>query len=122
MVSPEWGNLRRPAAKAERPLFSNEATFAGASSSDADAPIPAVRAATIEQLGSTLMSRSRPHQRVSDSGRSHGTSATVTADSRQFVEERLRLFQIGGVEPLGEPAIDRRQQLARLRPPPLLPP
>src|SRR5215471_18458441 len=29
---------------------------------------------------------------------------------RQLVEERLRLFQIGGIEALGEPAVDRRQQ------------
>ena len=27
-------------------------------------------------------------------------------------EQRLRLFQIGGIEPLGEPAIDRREKIA----------
>jgi hypothetical protein len=32
------GMKGRPAAKAERPLFLGEATFAGASSSDADGP------------------------------------------------------------------------------------
>jgi hypothetical protein len=30
-----------------------------------------------------------------------------TADSRQLVEQPLRLFQIGGVEALCEPAVDR---------------
>jgi hypothetical protein len=29
----------------------------------------------------------------------------------QFVEQRLCLFQIGGVEALGEPDVDRRQQI-----------
>jgi hypothetical protein len=36
----------------------------------------------------------------------------ISADSRQFVEQRLRLFQIGGVEPLGEPAVNRREEIA----------
>jgi hypothetical protein len=31
--------------------------------------------------------------------------------SCQFVEKRLCFFQIGGVEALGEPAVDRRQQI-----------
>ena len=30
-----------------------------------------------------------------------------SSDSRQLIEQGLRLFQIGGVEPLGEPAVDR---------------
>src|SRR6266446_6115887 len=32
----------------------------------------------------------------------------------QFVQQRGRLLKIDGVEALGEPAVDRRQQLARL--------
>ena len=36
----------------------------------------------------------------------------LITSSRQFFEQRLRLFQIGGVDPLGEPAVDRREQLA----------
>ena len=36
----------------------------------------------------------------------------ISADSRQFVEQRLRLFQIGGIEPLGEPAVNRREEIA----------
>src|SRR6516165_9163115 len=42
--------------------------------------------------------------------------------SRQLVEQPLRFFQVGGVEALGEPAVDGRQQLARLALPALLPP
>ena len=34
---------------------------------------------------------------------------------RQFVEQRLCLFQISRVEPLGEPAIDRGEQIAGFR-------
>src|SRR5258707_12286938 len=30
---------------------------------------------------------------------------------RQFVEQRLGLFQVGCVEAFGEPAVDRRQQI-----------
>src|SRR5215472_12579981 len=32
---------------------------------------------------------------------------------REFVEQRLRVFQISGIEALGEPAVDRRQHRAR---------
>ena len=39
---------------------------------------------------------------------------TLTTSSSQLVEQRLGILQIGGVEALGEPAVDRRQQLARL--------
>src|SRR5262245_6554807 len=45
-----------------------------------------------------------------------------SACSRQLIEQRLRLLQIGGVETLGEQAIDRRQQGTRLGPPALLAP
>jgi hypothetical protein len=34
------------------------------------------------------------------------------AGSRQFVQECLCLFQIGGVEAFGEPAVDRREEVA----------
>jgi len=33
---------------------------------------------------------------------------------RQFGEERFRVLQIGGVEPLSEPAVNRRQQFKGL--------
>jgi hypothetical protein len=32
--------------------------------------------------------------------------------SRQLVEQRLRLFQVGCVEAFGEPAVDRREKIA----------
>jgi len=35
-----------------------------------------------------------------------------TARSLQIVEQRLCLFEIGGGEALGEPAVDRREQVA----------
>jgi hypothetical protein len=34
------------------------------------------------------------------------------ADSRKVVEQRLRLFQIGRVEPLGEPPVNRREKVS----------
>ena len=45
-----------------------------------------------------------------------------TARSRQLIEQPLRFFQIGGVEALGEPAVNRREQVAGLGPPPLFTP
>ena len=42
--------------------------------------------------------------------------------SRQLVEQRLCLFQIGGVEALGEPAVDRSEQIARFGSPALFAP
>src|SRR5215831_14410227 len=45
-----------------------------------------------------------------------------TAGSRQLIEQPLRFFQIGGVEALGEPAVDGRKKFARLGPPALLAP
>jgi hypothetical protein len=42
--------------------------------------------------------------------------------SSDWVEQRLRVFEIGSVEPLGEPAVDRRQQIARFGTPALLAP
>ena len=43
------------------------------------------------------------------------TSATA-APSAQLVEQRLGVLQISGVEALGEPAVDWREQVARLLP------
>jgi hypothetical protein len=42
-------------------------------------------------------------------------------DSRQFGKQDRRLLQIGGVEPFGEPAIERCQQFACLLSPALFP-
>jgi hypothetical protein len=35
--------------------------------------------------------------------------------SREFVEQRLRFLQVKGIEALGEPPVDRREQSAGLR-------
>jgi hypothetical protein len=40
---------------------------------------------------------------------------TLTNDSRQLVEKRLRLFQIRRVEAFGEPAVDRGQKVVGFR-------
>ncbi|MEE8290555.1 MAG: hypothetical protein V3R80_03655 [Candidatus Tectomicrobia bacterium] len=43
-------------------------------------------------------------------------------DSGQFFRKRLCLFQVGCVEPLGEPTIDRGKQPTRLGALALIPP
>jgi hypothetical protein len=63
-----------------------------------NAPKAAIRGATIEPLESTLNRSSWHRQRVVGS-----TSEQPYTSSRQFGEKSLRLLQIGGAEPLGEP-------------------
>src|SRR5215831_15543637 len=46
----------------------------------------------------------------------------MVGNSYQFVEQRFCLFQIWGIEPLREPAIDRSKQVARLGAPTLISP
>ena len=46
----------------------------------------------------------------------------LTTDSGQFVEQRLRLFQIGGVEAFVEPAVNRSDEIASFDAPALLAP
>src|SRR6516162_8318193 len=48
--------------------------------------------------------------------------AMLTTGSRQFVEQCLCLFQVSGIEPLGEPAVNRRQQIVGFDAPALLAP
>ena len=38
----------------------------------------------------------------------------MTGNSRQRVEQRFCVFQVGRIEPLGEPAVDRHEQIAGL--------
>src|SRR5271168_2675297 len=45
-----------------------------------------------------------------------------TAGSGQFVEQRLGVFQVGGVEAFGERAVEGGEQVARLAPAALLAP
>jgi len=49
---------------------------------------------------------------------SKGVSTSVAL--RQRVQQCLRFLQVEGVKALGEPAVDRRQQLVGFRPPALL--
>src|SRR5689334_14837711 len=53
-------------------------------------------------------------------GHPHQTAYGPAAGSGQSVEQHFRFFQVGGVEALGKPAVNRREQLARLAPPALL--
>ena len=46
----------------------------------------------------------------------------ATTGSSQFVDQRLCLFQIDGIEAFGEPAVDRREEIAGFGPPALLAP
>ena len=59
-------------------------------------------------------------------GRAHvrdgGHEPTCAPSLRQLVEERLGLLQVQRVKALGEPAVDRRQQLVGFGPPSLLAP
>jgi hypothetical protein len=47
---------------------------------------------------------------------------TRISSSCQLVEQRLCLFEVGGLEALGEPAVDRREEVAGFPPPALLAP
>ena len=38
--------------------------------------------------------------------------AMLTTGSGQFVEQRLGFFQVGGIEPLGEPAVNRGEKVS----------
>jgi hypothetical protein len=58
------------------------------------------------------------HRELAATGADPSVFASA-AGSRQFVERRLSLFQIGGIVPLGEPRHDRLEQGARLAGPPL---
>jgi hypothetical protein len=44
----------------------------------------------------------------------------LTTGSRQFVEQRLGALQVGGVEALGEPVVDRGEEIAGFGAPALL--
>src|ERR1700720_793522 len=38
--------------------------------------------------------------------------AALGVSSAEFVEQRLCIFEVGGVEAFGEPAVDRREEVA----------
>src|SRR5207248_4695765 len=102
----------------------SQRTFAGPPGNGRDAPIPAVRANTIDRLKSTQTRPSRPRQWVIGSARkrSFAPDSPLCGNRRlgQFVEQRLGLFEIGGVEAFGEPAEDWGEEGERLLRPALL--
>jgi hypothetical protein len=51
---------------------------------------------------------------VSEAGICTGLPRMLIPGSRQLVEQRLRLFEVGGVEAFGEPAVDGCQKVAGL--------
>src|SRR6516225_6793105 len=63
---------------------------------------------------SAYCSRERPS--------SHAAISMTSPASCQLGDEFRGVFQVGGVEALGEPAVDGREQLARLAPPALFSP
>ena len=60
-------------------------------------------------VSTVILRRDHPHP---DPPPSRGREYLVRRSS-ELLEERLCLFQIGVIEALGEPAVDRPQQLAR---------
>ena len=43
-------------------------------------------------------------------GHPHQTAGVPAAGSRQLIQQPLHFFQVGGVEALGEPAVEGREQ------------
>ena len=77
--------------------------------------------------------RSTPRGATPDNPSRRGSAVTVSSTSRfaqclrlttraspELIEQRLRLPQIRRVKAFGEPAVDRREQAARLSPPALV--
>jgi|SRR6516225_1237844 len=122
---PTAGRRARPSWACETashpPFLGGEPTPRWWSSDDPFAPIPDLPALTPERGGSTLKSHSGLHRRMVGSAGSC-RSLWVFTSLRQIVQQRLRLSQIGGVEPLGEPAVNRRQQIVSFDAPTLLAP
>ena len=81
------------------------------------APIPAAPVSEIGPLEATHLRPSCPRQRLVGSPRKQSFASDFCScwwtGSRQFGEERLGVFQIGGVEALGKPAIERGEQRVR---------
>ena len=99
-----------------------EGTFADRAINGGKAPIPAVRRTAMEPRGPTLLAIPADHRVDQEAVIRVRLLGMPTADSRQLIEQPLRCFQIGGAEALGEPAVNGREQLARLGPPPLFTP
>jgi hypothetical protein len=91
-------------------------TFAGTLGNEEDAPKAVCRTA-VEPRGSTLKRRSPPDRLILGLSRKRSSAPdcwTCRRRSSQLIEQCLGVLQVGGVEALGEPAIDRCQQRMRL--------
>ena len=116
----QFGNKRCPADLVVREgdhgcrLRGNTCRFAAPGSPAASRRFPPF-AGLHGTTGSTQCRRSRPRERVVRATRKRSFGSDFWSywrtGSCQFVEKRLCLFQIDGVKALGEPAVDRRQQI-----------
>ena len=94
-----------------RSAAGGEPTFAETMANGDIAPIAAARGAVLELRCYGLRGPLWPRTGLSSCGRSgqaHQTMGVPTAGSRQLVEQPLGVFQVGGVEAFGEPAVERR--------------
>src|SRR5215471_11404153 len=68
------------------------------------------------------LSRNASVYRSRDRPRSHAAISITSPASCQLGEEFRSVFQVVGVEAFGKPAVEGREQVARLAPPALLAP
>ena len=98
--------------------------FADRRNGGSSAPFPELPCLTPERGRSTQTRASRPRQRVvgSAGNRVLASGSPLCGNRRlgQFVEQRLGLLEVGGVEAFGEPGVDRGEEGDRLLRPALL--
>ena len=130
-----------PVANGVVDLLTGEVMFVSTHANGQDALIPAIRGPAVEPTrsrrrpgirrthteppGSDLQERFVAALSIVEFRKKRSRAGLVnvpTASSRQVVEQRLRILQIGGVEALGEPAENGCEKLVRLCAPALLPP
>jgi len=73
-----------------------------------------IRAANVGKQAIADKNRSAPISRIGPQTKIRSVSAPQPQRSRQLIQQRLRFLQIGGVEPLGEPAVDGGEEVAGL--------
>src|SRR5690242_7365265 len=102
--------------QADRPLSAQQADLRRTSSNGQDAPKAAARRCENNRRGPTLKRRFLVRQRLVGLTRKRSFVAArvpviPTSGSRQFIEKRLRFFEIARLETFGEPAVDRREEI-----------
>jgi hypothetical protein len=100
-----------------------QGTFAGTRATGKTRRNRPFRRSSRQLANPTLKSHSWPRSRLSssrESGHPRQTADMSTAGSRQPVEQRLCLFEIGCVEALGEPAVNGGEKVARFGGPTLV--